>query len=463
MQSITPYVVDNYYDLHIFGTNNYLAEGVFHHNSGKSLALYLKLILFAVCFPGNRILLGRKTLSDIERAVLPDLFELIPKKWYVHKVKEATINFFNDSQIILFGLDALQAGDIGDIKKAQQKIKSLNLGAFFIDQLEEVEYEVFEGLTSRLRRTSVPVRQGNMTTNPANFWAYHYFLQGLDKIGGEWIDRKRKNSILYQSSMLDNKMNLPEEYIQEQLAMDEKYVKRYVLGEWTTDLLTDRCVFPTEYIRRFEVERKRPIMVQEECEIYEEPRPALFYQMGVDPSEGAVDPSSISVVSSEGKKVAKFNGKVNIPVLFEKVKFLYGKYNKPLIVPEINSSGVALLEMIKDFRIYRRRVFEYKEKKEVEKLGFRTTHQSKQALISHFLELLRKNVPHIFDSQTIEELKTFVWQQEIKHSGAGAQRGFHDDDVMSTLLAYWEFSQKKVQYLTFNKTQPKIIKRFQYY
>ena len=46
--------------------------------SGKSLALYIKLILMCLCFPGNRILLGRRTLSDIDRAVLPDLFELLP-------------------------------------------------------------------------------------------------------------------------------------------------------------------------------------------------------------------------------------------------------------------------------------------------------------------------------------------------------------------------------------------------
>src|SRR5258708_5892382 len=56
--------------------------------SGKSIALYVKLILLCKCFPGNRVLLGRKTLQDIDRAVLPELFDLMPKSWYHHRVKD---------------------------------------------------------------------------------------------------------------------------------------------------------------------------------------------------------------------------------------------------------------------------------------------------------------------------------------------------------------------------------------
>src|SRR3990170_521195 len=118
------------------------------YGAGKSLALYIKLILFCKCFPGNRVLLGRKTLSNI-----------------------------------------------ADIKKAQQKLKSLNLGAYFIDQLEEVEYEVFEVLNSRLRRNDVPVRQGNMDCNPANFWAYHFFKNKQKRNDdGKWIDDPQSTS-----------------------------------------------------------------------------------------------------------------------------------------------------------------------------------------------------------------------------------------------------------------------------
>lgn len=418
--------------------------------SGKSLALYVKLILLVKCFPGNRVLLGRKTLSDIDRAVLPELFELIPSSWYEHRVKDGLINFSNGSQIILFGLDAMQSGGIADIKKAQQKLKSLNLGAYFIDQLEEVDYPVIEVLNSRLRRNDVPFRQGNSDCNPANFWAYDQF-----------VANPRVGHSLYESSMLYNP-HLPWDYIRKQLGMDEDYVRRFVKGEWTTDVLLKGTVFAKEHIKKFELMCKKPLAIEEGCEIFEYPIQGMEYRMGVDPSEGIVDPSSISVVSNTGRKVAKFNGKTTIMGLSDKVKFLYYKYHKPLIIPESNSSGAALIREIRDLKVYRRKQLEYKHDKETEKLGFRTSWDSKQQLIQHFQSLLRTGSPKIYDRKTIEEMKTFLWNDDATQQGAGAARGFHDDDIMSTLLAYWEFNPQKIQDVAVARATPISKKRFQY-
>ena len=189
--------------------------------------------------------------------------------------------------------------------------------------------------------------------------------------------------------------------------------------------------------------------------------------MGIDPSEGVIDPSSISVVSSEGKKVAKWNGKIPIVALAEKTKFLNAKYNQPLIIPEVNAAGAALLEKIKDLRVYEREVIGYYSKlnstKEM-KLGWKTSYQSKQALISNFIDLLRKNFPKIYDHKTIEELKTFVWTDSARQQGAGAQRGFHDDDVISTLLAFWglnpQSQQKNALQELIKKSRKRKIKSF---
>ena len=426
------------------------------YGCGKSLALYIKLILTCMCFPKNRVVLGRRTLMDIERAILPDLFDLMPSSWYTHRVKDALINFKNGSQIILFGLDALQQGSMSDIKKAQQKLKSINIGGFFIDQLEEVEYEVFNTLDTRMRRM-VPLRQGNMTTNPANFWAYKYFKLK------EWDGVEIKNAAYYQGSMLDNKENLPEDYLEAQMQKGERFIKRYVYGQWTPDILTDKAVFAPEHVLLFESMIRSPLRTEEGCEIFEDANAGLNYRMGVDPSEGSVDPSSISVISSEGRKVAKFNGKIPIPALIEKVKFLYYKYHKPLVIPESNAAGAALIEGIKDLRLYKRKQFEYREKRETEKLGFNTNHQSKQALIAHFQDLLRKRFVKIYDEKTVDELKTFIWNNEVRQQGAGAQRGFHDDDVMSTMLAFWEYSPQIIQAREIKRAIPPIRRRYQYF
>jgi hypothetical protein len=431
------------------------------YGSGKSLALYIKLVLLCKCFPNNRVLLGRKTLSDIDRAILPDLFEIMPRHWFEHRVKDGIINFTNGSQIVLFGLDALQSGGMADIKKAQQKLKSLNLGAYFIDQLEEVEYEVFETLNSRLRRADVPFRQGNMTCNPANFWAYHYFkLQQRRDINGNWIPKAEGDSSLTESSMLDNKDHLPEDYIKDQLAQDQDYVKRFVYGEWSTDILLKGTVFAKEYIHALELMRKAPLEIREGCEIYEEAIASETYRIGIDPSEGIVDPSAIAVISSSGRKVASFCGMCTIPELADKIKFLYYQYNKAKVIPEVNKS--SLLEHIKDLNVYKRRHFDYKLKKETEKLGFVTSWSTKQALITHFQQLLRNGIPKIYDQKTTEEMKVFVWSDEAARQGAGASRGFHDDNIMATLLAFWDFHPNKAIKQRAAKLQPRIKKRFQY-
>lgn len=418
--------------------------------SGKSLALYIKMILFCMCFPGNRVLLGRKTLSDVDRAVLPDLFLLVPPDWVEHRVKDGVINFNNGSQIVLFGLDAMQSGGIADIKKAEQKLKSLNLGAYFIDQLEEVEESVFDVLNSRLRRVDVPLRQGNMTANPANYWAYDAF-----------VANPREGYKLFRSSMLQNP-HLPGDYIYKQMAMPQDYVKRFVKGEWTTDNMLKGSVFAKEDISFQERFLMKPISIENECEIYEQPKNGVEYRMGVDPSEGVVDPSSISVVSSNGKKVAKFNGKVPITALADKVKFLYYKYNKPLIIPERNSAGAALIREIRDLRVYKDIRTDEKWDKQTEKLGFRMSWESKSKLITHFQKLLHDRVPKICDKKTIEEFKVFLWNDEASQQGAGAARGFHDDDVISTLLAFWDWTPQKTEEFFASKTKPVVKKRFQY-
>lgn len=431
------------------------------YGSGKSLALYVKLILLCKCFPGNRVLLGRKTLSDIDRAVLPELFDLMPPTWYEHRVKDGLINFTNGSQIILFGLDAMQSGGVQDIKKAQQKLKSLNLGAYFIDQLEEVEYEVIEVLNSRLRRNEVPFRQGNMDSNPANFWAYHMFKQKQKWTGEGWTDDNRSNATLYETSMLYNP-HLPWDYIRKQIGMGDDYVKRFVLGQWSTDTLLKGSVFSRENIKWLESMRRQPVSTEEGCEIYEQPISGMEYRMGVDPSEGVVDPSSISVVSFDGKKVAKFNGKVPIQGLADKVKFLYYKYYKPLIIPESNSAGTALIREIRDLKVYRRKQLEYKTDIETEKLGFRTTWDSKQQLIAHFQKLLRGQSIRIYDTKTVEEMKSFMWSNDATHQGAGAARGFHDDDIMATMLSYWDYTPERVAEIRAVQARPQTQRRPQY-
>jgi hypothetical protein len=398
--------------------------------SGKTTGFIVKLWLLAMFFPGNRILLGRKTRQDVERATLPDIFDIFPQGTYEHKVGPGKIEFPNGSEILFFGLDALQSGAGQDIKKAEQAIKSLNLGAFFIDQLEEIELKVFQALDGRLRR-NIPFRQSNSTTNPANFWAYDYFKAN-----------PRPNTRLIETSMMDNKANLPEDYIQSQLNQPERYVRRYVYGEWSPDSLVESGVFSEYVIKEQEMYVKNPIREFDGIKIFQEPE-KHEYQIGVDPSIGSQDPGHICVIDKEtGEEVANFTGFVNTEVLVEKtvqLALMYSLVKKPLVVPEVTGVGQAFVESLKKVydKIYEREVFNQREKKTTKKLGFYTNYATKVQLVEHMKKLFQKKFPKIRDKATVEELKVFIYTDEARQKGAGAQAGYRDDRVMGKMLAYW--------------------------
>ena len=427
--------------------------------SGKTTAFIIKLYLLSVFFPGNRILLGRKTRQDVERATLPDILDIFPQGTYEHKVGPGKIVFPNGSEIIFFGLDALQAGAGQDIKKAEQAIKSLNLGAYFIDQLEEIELRVIDALSGRLRR-NVPFQQGNSTTNPANFWAYDHF-----KVN------PRPGHKLIETSMMDNKENLSPDFIADMLSKPKRYVDRYVYGLWSPDTLVEGGVFAEEYIKAQMMYIREPIRVLDGISVYHEPQ-NHEYQIGVDPSTGANDPCGIKVVDKEtGEMVASYKGYVSIDVQIEKtvqLAMMYSKLRKPLVVPECTGVGEAFVNGLKKVydRIYEREIFNQRENKKTKKLGFYTNFASKNLLIENGKVLFQKNFPKIRDKETVNELKTFIYSDEAQMKGAGAQNGYHDDQVMATLLAYWDIKaptlkETKLQEALNRHKQKKMIK-YQY-
>lgn len=404
--------------------------------SGKTFAFMVKLILLALFFPHNKILLGRQTRSNLERTTLRDFFEICPKGIYDYKVKEGLIVFGNGSEIVTMGLESAASGS--DTEGAEQRIKGLNLGAAFIDQLEETEQSIFEHLTSRMSNTNAGIQQIYMTTNPANFWALDYF-----KIN------PRPNTKLFEMSMVDNKANLPEGYLEDQLQRGELYVKRFVYGDWSIDNLSDKTVFKEEFIRDQSLLMKTQIRETNGVLFYEEPNPEHQYQIGVDTSEASVDPCAIVVINKNtGNLAARYSAFVNVEKQVEMAIELGYRFNKALIVPEVagTSGGAFISELKKKYpNIYTRKTYDKREDKEIEKLGFHTNYQTKTMLIEHFKKLIEAFYPKIFDRKILDEFKVFTYSDEAKKKGAGAQSGFHDDLIMATLLAYWDVPPVKYE------------------
>jgi hypothetical protein len=348
---------------------------------------------------------------------------------------EMKIKMVNGAEIIFRHLD----------KIAEQELRSLNLGAAFIDQAEDIDKKVFLALLGRLRREGIKEedRKLIMSMNPELTWHFAEFKQN-----------PKEHYELIEASTYENRENLPLGYI-EQMEQNypEDYRRQYMDGVWDESLLAGNAVFSREYIEKMGNYTMKPIKTYEGLLIYKTFEHGHRYQMGIDVAEGSEeetdkkDKSAITIADLDTiEEVAHWSGQVPPDVVAEKAASfarLYQRPNSPFctIIPEMNSIGLALVNKLKqeeDIHIYRREEFDKSVGKKMKKLGWRTTRQSKPLLVNHFQELLRKKEPKVRTQATFEEFKTFIYTDDSRKAGIGAKTGFHDDRIISCLLAFFE-------------------------
>lgn len=161
VESITFERHDEYFDIHVPVEEHYLAEGMWHHNSGKTAAALHRLYLLAHKYPGMRGLIVRKTRSSLSESVLVT--------WEQHVVPEGhpmltptsrrmrnVYDVGNGSEIIVGGLDN------------SQKVMSTEYDVIFVSEAIEVTEEDWENLSSRLRNGKMPYQQLMADTNPSS-------------------------------------------------------------------------------------------------------------------------------------------------------------------------------------------------------------------------------------------------------------------------------------------------------
>lgn len=182
---------------------------------GKSVALCAEGILLSLEHPGNRGYLARETYEALRKTTLLTFFDICPPKLIKSYNKtEHLLQFINGSQI--------QFGDLED----ENKLKSLNLGWFGIDEASETTRRKFMMLASRLRLNLPNIHYyGLLATNPAPGW-----------IKDDFIDHPDSEHIFVPALPTDNPY-LPDDYVErliETSAGDEEWVKRYLQGSWAT-------------------------------------------------------------------------------------------------------------------------------------------------------------------------------------------------------------------------------------
>lgn len=229
--------VIDYDPLPVFDTYHQFAgrEGaaIGGYGSGKSVALCAELLKQAFAQPGSEWLLARKTINSLRDTTEQTFFNMLPPG--VLKDSHVVRGGGHVQYIVLPGGSKIHFKGLDDWRK----LKSLNLAGFFIDEADEVEWETYVGLKSRVRQVhplpganaphGTVIRSGiiRIAMNPNGhdpYWTQ--FVKGQDRRdGGRMVGDGDRMAFL--STSLDNPYN-PFSYIEDLLNMPEPWVRRYV-------------------------------------------------------------------------------------------------------------------------------------------------------------------------------------------------------------------------------------------
>ncbi len=179
--------------------------------SGKTRAGCHEALHVSLKYPNNFGLIGAQTYPQLRDTTRRTFFEICPDELISNWNKtENHLTLINGSEIIFRSLDN------------DSKLKSLNLGWFYIDEGTDVPESVFMMLQSRLR-LQVPKHTAWITTNPDTFgnWVYQRF-----------VENPTEQYSIVHTTTLDNP-HLPADFIQDlKDSYDDDYYRRFVMGQW---------------------------------------------------------------------------------------------------------------------------------------------------------------------------------------------------------------------------------------
>lgn len=201
--------------------------------NGKSMSGIIKVYNHCQEFPGAFFLIGRRHATDLRDSTLKDFLQMM--RGYGHFSPGInTFKFPNGSEVIFRHLDDLQA------------LTNMNLSGFWVDQAEEISEEAFDYLVGRCRRQKgltgamITHRPKMITFNPnGRDWIWRRFYESAeeDKYRLDADGRRLANDEDYELVMattLENRENLPEDYLKGLLAAPEEWQKRFVQGSFDT-------------------------------------------------------------------------------------------------------------------------------------------------------------------------------------------------------------------------------------
>lgn len=199
--------------------------------SGKTTAGAAEVIRYAWAYPNNLILVGRATYKELtdttEKEVLnfPVRFNGVESSFkssgavQSFNKQEHRLILTNGSEVVFRALDD------------EEKIKSLNLGGIWFDELTEVPEELWLAALGQLRR-KLRFKMGGQWYRGSTFAIGTTNPEGHDWVWKRWVSLPDESHFYVQVTSYDNP-HAGQDFVDQMVKQyPEEWVKRYVFGSF---------------------------------------------------------------------------------------------------------------------------------------------------------------------------------------------------------------------------------------
>lgn len=186
--------------------------------SGKSLIGCITMLAQAIIYPGE-YLIGRQFMPELLVSTYKTFFDICPPDLIIeNRVADRLVRIKAQGGVSTIYFRQLEEAD---------KLRSMNLSGFYIDEANQVSEDAFMLLQGRLRGKGL--RKGYITTNPKGHdWIYRWFMS-KDHFKS---DDTKKAYHLIKAPSTEN-IHLPEDYIASMTASwSEHRIQQEVMGSF---------------------------------------------------------------------------------------------------------------------------------------------------------------------------------------------------------------------------------------
>lgn len=238
----------------------------------------------------------------------------------------------------------------------------------------------------------------------------------------------------------------------------DKFAQEYPANAEEAFIVSGNNVWSPTLLRWYMNKTKKPVVIgnlygtqpprleenpKGNLRIFKAPNQSHTYVIGADVAEGKNygdekqgDFSCAQVIDQMTREqVAVWHGHIDPDLYAMELEMLGMYYNRALIAVERNSIGLTTLTKLRDLyypNMYYRERFGLNSDRLTDEMGWVTDRSTKNYIVSLGTTLLRDKKVTIYDQETVGEMMGFV---RDSNGNAGAASGYHDDRVMSWLIA----------------------------